>query len=247
MARPKKTATEGAVLEPEIEKTEQEVQTAEIPVADVAPETSEAEPKAEEKKGHYYTDDEINALVKNAVKEALAYQGKSAEALIDASETVTLLFIGGIAPGTAVTLDGIGKIPRDGNIMTVSKRDFLMNLGNTTDLLMRKRKLIVLEGLTDEERVRYGVKYEDGELMTQETYQKLLDLDAKKLAAIFAGLCEEHKMIVRRVFRTAGIAGDGRVSPEKLKVMIKLDRAAGIKESPLTEIYKRLAVSTDFD
>lgn len=243
MAKAKKTVTEEAVLEPKNE----EVQAAEIPAADVAPEASEAESKAEKKKGNFYTEEEINALVKNAVKEALAYQGKSAEALIDASETVTLLFIGGIAPGTAVTLDGIGKIPRDGNIMTVSKRDFLMNLGNTTDLLMRKRKLIVLEGLTDEERVRYGVKYEDGELMTQETYQKLLDLDAKKLAAIFSGLCEEHKMIVRRVFRTAGIAGDGRVSPEKLKVMIKLDRAAGIKESPLTEIYKRLAVNTEFD
>lgn len=243
MAKAKKTVTEEAVLEPKNE----EVQAAEIPAADVAPETSEAESKAEKKKGNFYTEEEINALVKNAVKEALAYQGKSAEALIDASETVTLLFIGGIAPGTTVTLDGIGKIPRDGNILTVSKRDFLMNLGNTTDLLMRKRKLIVLEGLTDEERVRYGVKYEDGELMTQETYQKLLDLPADKLVPIFSGLCEEHKMIVRRVFRTAGIAGDGRVSPEKLKVMIKLDRAAGIKESPLTEIYKRLAVSTDFD
>lgn len=202
----------------------------------------EVELKAEEKPvKREYTEDEIQAIVAAAVKNALAEQKKAD----DPDGMVTLLFLGGIAPGTTVTLDGMGRIPRDGNTLTVTKRDFFQNLGAQTDLLLRKRKLIVTDGLTDEERERYGVLYKDNELLSAAVYQKLPDYDTERLSGIYEKLCPEHRELVRRVLHTGAMDGDWRVSADKLKAIIRIDRAGGLKGTPLEEDLKRLAGELD--
>lgn len=188
-----------------------------------------------------YTEAEIQAIVAAAVKNALAEQKKAD----DPDGMVTLLFLGGIAPGTTVTLDGMGRIPRDGNTLTVTKRDFFQNLGAQTDLLLRKRKLIVTDGLTDEERERYGVLYKDNELLSATVYQKLPDYDTERLSGIYEKLCPEHRELVRRVLHTGAMDGDWRVSVDKLKAIIRIDRAGGLKGTPLEEDLKRLAGELD--
>ena len=188
-----------------------------------------------------YTEAEIQAIVAAAVKNALAEQKKAD----DPDGMVTLLFLGGIAPGTTVTLDGMGRIPRDGNTLTVTKRDFFQNLGAQTDLLLRKRKLIVTDGLTDEERERYGVLYKDNELLSATVYQKLPDYDTERLSSIYEKLCPEHRELVRRVLHTGAMDGDWRVSADKLKAIIRIDRAGGLKGTPLEEDLKRLAGELD--
>lgn len=188
-----------------------------------------------------YTEAEIQAIVAEAVKNALVEQKKAD----DPDGMVTLLFLGGIAPGTTVTLDGMGRIPRDGNTLTVTKRDFFQNLGAQTDLLLRKRKLIVTDGLTDEERERYGVLYKDNELLSAAVYQKLPDYDTERLSGIYEKLCPEHRELVRRVLHTGAMDGDWRVSADKLKAIIRIDRAGGLKGTPLEEDLKRLAGELD--
>ena len=202
----------------------------------------EVELKTEEKSDRReYTEAEIQAIVAAAVKNALAEQKKAD----DPDGMVTLLFLGGIAPGTTVTLDGMGRIPRDGNTLTVTKRDFFQNLGAQTDLLLRKRKLIVTDGLTDEERERYGVLYKDNELLSATVYQKLPDYDTERLSGIYEKLCPEHRELVRRVLHTGAMDGDWRVSADKLKAIIRIDRAGGLKGTPLEEDLKRLAGELD--
>ena len=153
---------------------------------------------------------------------------------------MTLLFIGGIAKGTTVALEGLGKIPRDCNLLTVPKKDFFANLGPTADTLLRKRKLIVVDGLNEDERARYGVLYKEGELLSADRYQKLLDFDAERLHEIYAVLCAEHREIVTRVFHSAFLDGDKRVNPAKLKALIQVDKKNGVKKSPLTMMYRTL-------
>lgn len=211
-------------------------------ISEAAEPEEAVELKAEEKPvKREYTEDEIQAIVAAAVKNALAEQKKAD----DPDGMVTLLFLGGIAPGTTVTLDGMGRIPRDGNTLTVTKRDFFQNLGAQTDLLLRKRKLIVTDGLTDEERERYGVLYKDNELLSAAVYQKLPDYDTERLSGIYEKLCPEHRELVRRVLHTGAMDGDWRVSVDKLKAIIRIDRAGGLKGTPLEEDLKRLAGELD--
>lgn len=211
-------------------------------ISETAEPADEVELKTEEKSDRReYTEAEIQAIVAAAVKNALAEQKKAD----DPDGMVTLLFLGGIAPGTTVTLDGMGRIPRDGNTLTVTKRDFFQNLGAQTDLLLRKRKLIVTDGLTDEERERYGVLYKDNELLSATVYQKLPDYDTERLSGIYEKLCPEHRELVRRVLHTGAMDGDWRVSADKLKAIIRIDRAGGLKGTPLEEDLKRLAGELD--
>lgn len=211
-------------------------------ISETAEPAEEVELKAEEKPvKREYTEAEIQAIVAAAVKNALAEQKKAD----DPDGMVTLLFLGGIAPGTTVTLDDMGRIPRDGNTLTVTKRDFFQSLGAQTDLLLRKRKLIVTDGLTDEERERYGVLYKDNELLSAAVYQKLPDYDTERLSGIYEKLCPEHRELVRRVLHTGVMDGDWRVSVDKLKAIIRIDRAGGLKGTPLEEDLKRLAGELD--
>lgn len=233
-AKAKNTETESVPAE-EAVLMESEISEAAEP-AEVVELKSEKKPVKRE-----YTEAEIQAIVAEAVKNALAEQKKAD----DPDGMVTLLFLGGIAPGTTVTLDGMGRIPRDGNTLTVTKRDFFQNLGAQTDLLLRKRKLIVTDGLTDEERERYGVLYKDNELLSATVYQKLPDYDTERLSGIYEKLCPEHRELVRRVLHTGAMDGDWRVSADKLKAIIRIDRAGGLKGTPLEEDLKRLAGELD--
>lgn len=191
-----------------------------------------------------YSKSEIQALIDAAVAKAMA--NVPAAGSRD-EELVTMLYIGGIAKGTTVALDGMGNIIGDGGMLTVTKKTFFSNLGATANLLLRKRQLIVIDGLTDDERSRYGLLYSEGELMSAAVYQKLLDYSPDELAGIYRNLCEEHREIVRRVVHSAFVGADGRVSPEKLKSLIRIDRSNGIKTGPLEDDLKAMASDVDVD
>ena len=245
MARPKKAKaeTEEIAVEtaPEIKE---ETEKVEAPEPTETPVEKTEKPKEAKKE---YTEAEINALVAAAVAKAMAENAAAKPETPANDGLVTLLFIGGIAPGTVVALEGLGKIPRDGNILTVPKKDFFTNLGASTDRLLQKRKLIVVDGLTDDERERYGVLYKDGELMSADVYQKLLTFPADRLGVIYKGLCKEHKDIVRRVFNSAYLDGNKNINIAKLKAMIRIDRENGIKESPLVTILRTMTEDVDAD
>lgn len=243
MARPKKAKAETEEIAASENASEIKEETEKIEVPE---QTEKAAEKPKEAKREY-TDAEIKALIAAAVAEAMA-SNAPAKAETPASDgLVTLLFIGGIAPGTVVALEGLGKIPRDGNILTVPKKDFFTNLSASTDRLLQKRKLIVVDGLTDDERERYGVLYKEGEMLSADMYQKLLTFPADKLGVIYKGLCKEHKEIVRRVFNTAYLDGNKNINIAKLKAMIRIDRENGIKESPLVTILRTMTEDVDTD
>ena len=245
MARTKKAKAETEEIAAEtVEEVKEETEKVETSEPIETPVEKTEEPKEAKKE---YTDAEIKALIAAAVAEAMANNAPAKTETPASDGVVTLLFVGGIAPGTVVALEGLGKIPRDGNFLTVPKKDFFTNLSASTDRLLQKRKLIVVDGLTDDERERYGVLYKEGELLSADMYQKLLTFPADKLGAIYRGLCAEHREIVRRVFNTAYLDKNGNVSIAKLKAMIRIDRENGIKESPLVTILRTMTEDVDVE
>ena len=221
MARPKKSESAAA----------EEVKTA-------APEET-AEEKAEEtvqEEQIKLTKSELNALIAEAVAAAV----KDAKPVLQVAPTedpVVLLFLGGIMPGSTVALGELGSIYRDGGTLTVSKENFFSKLGGTAEYLLRMRQLIVVSGLNDEERERYGVLYKDNELLTAKTYGRLLHYEPDELCGIYRALCPEHRKLAAKAFRSAMDAGDGRVTADKLKKLYEIDREGGVKDYAFKVMY----------
>jgi hypothetical protein len=169
-----------------------------------------------------YTEEQVQQAIERAVKEALAANAaKTSSATIQVipEEKVTLMYIGGMSQGCSVNLGNFGRITRDCGVIEVPKKAFINEANRVVDSLLQSRKLLVIDGLSEDERTRFGVLYKDDELLNEKTYRKLLDLPTEELGAIFKLLCEEHKKIVAKVFYSAAQAGDHRVSLEKVKTL----------------------------
>ena len=182
---------------------------------------------------------ELDALIASAVASAMQNQPTVIQAA-PAEDPVVLLFLGGIMPGSTVALGELGSIYRDGGTLTVTKEAFFSKLNSTAELMLRTRQLIVVSGLNDEERERYGVKYGENELLTEKTYGRLLVYEPEELKVIYKALCPEHTAIAAKVFASAAYENDGRVTPEKIKALAAIDREEGIKESAFREMLKAI-------
>lgn len=65
--------------------------------------------------------------------------------------------------------------------------------------LLNNRWLVVLSGMSDDERVLYNCAYKPGEILDEQAFAKLLDM-GEKLREIFPNLCTSHQeMIGRRI------------------------------------------------
>ena len=175
--------------------------------------------------------EEVRAMIAEALREQkkeLEEQLKNTQPQVvmqvKQDDMVTLLFLGAIADGTVVTLGKLGQINRAGGTIDVPKSEFFQGLNSTVEKMLQNRKLIVVNGLTQEERERFNVNYKDGELLTQKTYFKVLDLDVETLKQLYAKLCDEHKRTVATLFISAYEKGDPRVNAEKVKALNKLSK-----------------------
>ena len=174
-----------------------------------------------------YTEKQVDELIKKAVKQALEENQAQTIVQVSKEEYVTVLLIAAVADETSVSVGEIGKINRAGNTLDIEKKTFLQCMGNpVVDTLLRKRKLIVVNGLTDEERERFGLLYEEGELLTQKAYFKLLDFTREEIVSIFEKLCEEHKRVVAKMYMTAYFdKNDNRVNLETVRDLNRLSKS----------------------
>lgn len=170
-----------------------------------------------------YTDDEVKTIVAEAVKSALAsykQEHQNDQAVYRKEEYVTLLYIGAIADGTVVSLGKLGQINKAGSTRDVPKKSFMEGLTFGVERMLADRSLIVVNGLTAEERERYGLDYKEGELLTQDAFYKLLNYSDSEITAIFQKLCEEHRRVVAKMFLSAYFEKrDNRITAEKVKAL----------------------------
>lgn len=168
-----------------------------------------------------YTEDEVRAIAAQAAKDAIANYEKEHQhdkAVYNKEEFVTLLYIGAIADGTVVSLGKLGQINKAGSTRDIPKREFLQGMTYAIEKMLESRALIVVNGLTQEERERYGLDYKDGELLTQDAFYKLLNYSDAEITAIYRKLCEEHRRVVAKMFLSAYFErGDNRITAEKVK------------------------------
>ncbi len=208
---------------------------------------TETENKKEAKKISM-TEEEFNEAVKLAVERAMATMpAMQPQQILQVTkeEYVTILFLGVIAAKTSVVLPKWGVISLAGNTLDIPKKEFIQGLGvPVNNALIRKRQIIVVDGLTAAERKRYGVDYKDGELLNQGNFISLLDYPTDKVCEIFSKLCPEHKHLVGQMFYDAFLNNDGRVTLEKVKALNEISKVTepkGMFTTVLEGIAERIA------
>lgn len=206
-----------------------------------------------------FSEEEVNEMLAQATEQAAQ---KAVEAYIAShpvtsvvqvtaqkEEMVTLLYMGAVASGSTVHLgDKLGDIMGRGGTRTISKAVFFENMTPNVLNRLKDRRLIVVDGLTDEERERYGVNYSEGELVSKDIYYKLLDLEADTVVAIFKKACFRHKQLIASLYADAYNAHDNRVNQSLIEKLQKASKAVdgdGMFTAILKDMAKSLGDSED--
>lgn len=139
---------------------------------------------------------------------------------------VTILYIDQVIPNNQIP---IGK----GRFITGSGRKFSVTLSEFEGefmtpfhmALIEKRKFIVLDGLTDEQREQYGCLYRENEIVTKNgMFDWFITASDEEAAEKFEMLCKEHKQLVARRFIDAFESKDNRIIRSKIEALNKLSK-----------------------
>lgn len=127
----------------------------------------------------------------------------------DSSERVWFLWMADVADDN-VTLIGehgeYGRIVGKVGTFYVPKNDLSRILDTANRYYIEQRWMIVVDGLTDEEREALGVDYKEGELLDRKAFAKITEL-GDTLLEIFPALCKSHKDMVASRFHEAYESG----------------------------------------
>lgn len=169
---------------------------------------------------------EAQAAVQKMIAEMLAKQPQPVmQVNYQKEEMVTLLYMGAVAEGSMVTLWEGFEIQGRGGTRDIPKKEFLQHLSQGVIKRLKDRRLIVVDGLSDDERERYDVKYTDNELASVDIYYKLLSYDEDKIINIFKNVCDSHKTIIASLFKTAYMAHDNRINQPLIERLNKASKA----------------------
>ena len=189
----------------------------------------EAEVKAEVsevKAEKAYTEDEVKDMIAKAVEEALAKAQTNVVQISTEKPIVKMLFIDDCSDDNKLTFGIGGKfgtITGPIGYINVPKDDWLGEFRDMQQqMLLNERKLIVLDGLTDEERVMHGLDYKPGEYLDEKMFRNLLD-HMEELPEIFSKLCPSVRAIVAARLQNGYDSNDPRVMGNR-DIIVKLNK-----------------------
>lgn len=167
-----------------------------------------------------YTQAEVDLMLKEAVQQAIAKAMEGGEVRKDVSKDnakVTLLFQAEVSPENRIKFGPNGKfgsITGKTGTFRVKKDDFTGEFRDAlVQSLLKSRELIVLDGLTDEERNLYGLNYRDGEYLEPAVFRRMLDM-GQELIPVYRNLCPQYREMVAVKFAEAYETGDRRATRE---------------------------------
>lgn len=180
----------------------------------------------ETKENKSFSEEEVNAIVAKAVAEALAKAQSNVVKVSPEKEFVRMLYLDDCSNDNELFFGPnrkFGSITGPVGYINIAKDDWLGEFrDNLVQSLLKSRKLIVLDGLTDEERKLHDVEYSDGEVMDEKLFRNLLD-HIKELPEIYKKLCPAMKQIVATRIQTAYDAKDPRVVRNR-EIIVQLNK-----------------------
>ena len=192
-----------------------------------------------------YTEDQVQKMIAKAVAEALAAQPKpeaAAPAIPAANEVVTMRFFDEVNDRNVVYL---GKDGKYGQIIGKRWTGQIPKLAFIGDFrtpqiqrLLADRNLIVLDGLTEEERRLYGVEYAEGEFIDEKLYGCLTRMGEDELLATYKALCPEWRRMIAIRFADAFEDKTLKVTRDALLALNKISRKDN-KDLPKDDVRRK--------
>lgn len=112
-----------------------------------------------------------------------------------------------------------GQVTGKVGMITVPKSEWSRFYNDSVRRMIENRWLVVLTGMDDDERRIYHCDYQEGELLDDKAFYKLLDM-GEELLEIFPQLCTQHQEMVGRRFLDAWEKGDARTQNRELIVKL---------------------------
>lgn len=119
----------------------------------------------------------------------------------------------------------------------VPKNDVSRILDNITRMCLDRRWLIVVDGLSEDEREALGVNYREGELLDRKAFAKMIEL-GDKILEIFPALCEGHKEMVAKRFYEGWMEKNPYIHRETVAELNRMAKAAGMKDNAFSAIIE---------
>lgn len=132
-----------------------------------------------------------------------------------------------------------GRVVGKTGTVTVPKSELSRMLDAMTRLFIDRRWLIVLSGLSEEEREAMGVDYKEGEILDKGAFGKLVEM-GKAVLDIYPQLCKGHKEIVAKRFHEAWEKGDKHVTRELVVELNRLSKEAGSEKGDFIAIIEAM-------
>lgn len=216
-----------------------------VPLTDVAPEMAGETvaleiPNEAENTAKTYTEEEVAELVRraaeDAVKKAMASVPQQSTTpniiqYVGDTEKVQFLWQAEVADDNVMLFgDGgmYGQVVGKSGTFFVPKSELSRVLTDVNRVYLKRRWLIVVSGLTDEEREALGVNYREGELLDKRAFAKLLEL-GDELLDIYPKLCEGHKKMVAQRYMEAYTNSSPYVTRERVMKLNAMSKAGGGK------------------
>lgn len=103
--------------------------------------------------------------------------------------------------------------------------------------MLESRWIIVVSGLTEEEREAFGVDYKEGEYLDKKAFAKMVDLGDEMLE-IYPKLCKGHQEMVAKRFYEAYKNGNPKVTRELVVKLNALSKKAGSEKGDFIGIIE---------
>lgn len=168
--------------------------------------------------------------VQKLIEEALAKRDaeiKESKPMVQNDGVVTMIYQDEVNDASQILLGPNGKygmITGKHATITVQKRDFISDFRTTmVQYLLKNRNLIVIDGLTDEERKIYGLEYKQGEYLEPAVYERLIDM-GDEVVGIFDKLHPTWQEMIATKFIEAYENGTLKCSRDALMALNKMSK-----------------------
>ena len=121
----------------------------------------------------------------------------------------------------------------------VPKNELSSVMDSAFRAMLENRWIIIVSGLTDEEREAFGVDYKEGEYLDKRAFAKLVDM-GEEILEIYPKLCKGHQEMVAKRYYEAYVNGNPKVTRELVVELNKLSKKAGSEKGDFIGIIEMM-------
>lgn len=208
------------------------------------PAQEKAAPAAET--GKQFSEAEVQAMIQKAVSDALAQAAQANPVqVVQVSPNAEMVHFLWQAEVSDENVYEVGpnamyaRIVGKTGSFAVPKNELSRAMDTMFRLMLEKRWIIAVDGLTDAERESFGVNYHDGELLDKKAFAKMVDL-REQILDIYPKLCAGHREMVAKRYHEAYNNGSPNVTREIVKELNRMSKEMGSKNGDFTDIIEAM-------